>query len=126
MAAPIVFFSTFLPGYGDVIALLVLQIFISLRTNVAWMVKVTEAIGREILPAVSWENVFRGEPDALATAGRAVLAATVFLCAAAVVFSPEGVRLWARLTPARRRRDPSRRSRPCSCGSCSPRSCCGS
>ncbi len=87
MAAPIVFFSTFLPGYGDVIALLVLQIFVSPRTNVAWMVRVTEAIGREILPAVSWPSVFRGEPDSLATAGRAVLAATLFLAAAAVVFS---------------------------------------
>ena len=76
-----------MPGYGDVIALLVLQIFVSLRTNVAWMVKATEAIGREVLPAVSWPSVFRGEPDGLAEAGRAVLAATVFLCAAAVVFS---------------------------------------
>jgi ABC-type transport system involved in multi-copper enzyme maturation permease subunit len=86
MAAPLVFFSTFLPGYGDVIAVLVLQIFVSLRTNVTWMSKASEAIGREILPAVGWESVFRGETDALAAAGRAVLAATLFLCAAALVF----------------------------------------
>ena len=87
MSAAIVFFSTFLPGYGDVIALLVLEIFASLRTNVAWMVKVSQAIGRELLPSVSWEHVFRGEPDALAAAGRAVLAATLFLVSGAVVFS---------------------------------------
>jgi len=87
MGATLVFFSTFLPGYGDAIALLVLQIFVSLRTNVTWMVKTSEAIGRELLPAVSWERVFRGEPEAAATAGRAALAATLFLVAAAVIFS---------------------------------------
>ena len=87
MAAALVFFSTFLPGYGDVVALLLLQIFVSLRTNVQWMVKTSQAIGRELLPSVAWERVFRGDPDALASAGRAVLAASLFLTAAAVVFA---------------------------------------
>jgi hypothetical protein len=87
MAAVLVFFSTFLPGYGDVIAFVVLQGFLSIRTNVAWIQKTGETIRRELLPAVGWENVFRGEPDALADAGRATLAAVLFLTAAAVVFS---------------------------------------
>jgi ABC-type transport system involved in multi-copper enzyme maturation permease subunit len=87
MAAPLVFFSTFLPGYGDVIALLLLQIFVSLRTNVTWMVRASEALGRELLPTVAWPGVFRGDSAALASAGRAVLAATLFLSAAAIVFS---------------------------------------
>ena len=87
MSAALVFFSTFLPGYGDVIALLVLQIFISLRTNVTWMVKTSQAIGKELLPAVRWERVFHGDPEAVAAAGRALLAATLFLTAAAVIFS---------------------------------------
>jgi len=87
MSAALVFFSTFLPGYGDVIALLVIQIFLSLRTNVTWMVKTSQAIERELLPAVSWERVLHGEPEAVAASGRAVLAAMLFLAAAAVVFS---------------------------------------
>ena len=87
MAAPIVFFSTFMPGYGDVIALLLLQIFVSMRTNVAWMVKASETLGRELLPTVAWPAVFRAEPAAMAAAGRAVLAGTLFLAAAVIVFS---------------------------------------
>jgi ABC-type transport system involved in multi-copper enzyme maturation permease subunit len=87
MAAPIVFFSTFMPGYGDVIALLLLQIFVSMRTNVTWIVKASEALGRELLPTVTWPSVFRGDPAALAVAGRAVLAATLFLAAAVIIFS---------------------------------------
>jgi ABC-type transport system involved in multi-copper enzyme maturation permease subunit len=87
MAAPLVFFSTFLPGYGDVIALLLLQIFVSMRTNVAWMVRMSETLGRELLPNVAWQAVFRGEPAALSAAGRAVLAATLFLAAAVIIFS---------------------------------------
>ena len=87
MAAPLVFFSTFLPGYGDVIALLLLQIFVSMRTNVPWMVRMSETLGRELLPTVAWPGVFRGEPAALSAAGRAVLAATLFLAAAVILFS---------------------------------------
>jgi ABC-type transport system involved in multi-copper enzyme maturation permease subunit len=87
MAAVIVFFSTFLPGYGDVIALLLLQIFVSLRTNVAWLVRAAETVGRELLPAVGWAGAFRGDPADLAAAGRAVLATVLFLAAAVIVFS---------------------------------------
>jgi ABC-type transport system involved in multi-copper enzyme maturation permease subunit len=87
LAAALIFFSTFLPGYGDVVALLLLQIFLSLRTNVAWLVKVSETVGREVLPTVAWARAFRGEPDAVAGAGRAVLAAVLFLSAAVLVFS---------------------------------------
>jgi ABC-2 family transporter protein len=87
MAAVIVFFSTFLPGYGDVIAVLLLQVFVSLRTNVAWLVQASETVGRELLPAVAWGGVFRGEPEDLAAAGRAVFATVLFLSAAVIVFS---------------------------------------
>ena len=87
IAATVVFFSTFLPGYGDVITVVVLETLVSIRTNVAGIQKVAETVRRELLPNVRWESVFRGEPDALATAGRAVLAATLFLTAAVVIFS---------------------------------------
>ena len=87
MAAPLVFFSTFLPGYGDVVAVLLLQILVSLRTNVASLVKFSEMVGRELLPVVTWAGVFRGDLAALASAGRAVCAAVLFLSAAVLVFS---------------------------------------
>lgn len=86
-AAVLLFFSTFLPGYGDVIAFLTLQMLLSLHTSVAWLEKVVTALRREILPSVRWDRVFTGDPAALAEAGRAALAAAVFLTAAAFLFS---------------------------------------
>jgi hypothetical protein len=86
-AAVLLFFSTFLPGYGDVIAFVTLQILLSLRTNVASVEKVVETLRREILPNVPWARVFAGDPAALADAGRATLATAIFLTAAAFVFS---------------------------------------
>jgi ABC-type transport system involved in multi-copper enzyme maturation permease subunit len=87
IAATLVFFSTFLPGYGDVISVVVLEALLSIRTNAAGIQKVAESLRRELLPSVSWESVFRGDPAALAAAGRAVLAATLFLSAAVLIFS---------------------------------------
>jgi ABC-type transport system involved in multi-copper enzyme maturation permease subunit len=87
VAATLVFFSTFLPGYGDVISVVVLEALLSIRTNVTGIQKVAETIRSELVPNVRWESVFRGEPDALAAAGRAVLAATLFLSAAVLIFS---------------------------------------
>jgi hypothetical protein len=87
IAATLMFFSTFLPGYGDVIAVVVLEALLSIRTNVAWVQKTAETIRRELLPNVGWGDVFRGEPAALASAGRAVLAGTLFLAAAVIIFS---------------------------------------
>jgi ABC-type transport system involved in multi-copper enzyme maturation permease subunit len=86
-AAMLLFFSTFLPGYGDVIAVACLQLFLSIQTNVGWFQKVAEVGRREILAPVDWERVFRGEPSALSGAGRGVLSAVVFLAAAALIFS---------------------------------------
>lgn len=86
-AAMLIFFSTFLPGYGDVIAVACLELFLAIQTNVGWFQKVAEAGRREILAPVDWERVFRGEPAALSGAGRGVLATVVFLAAAAVIFS---------------------------------------
>jgi len=86
-AAMLIFFSTFLPGYGDVIAVAGLQLFLSIQTNVAWFQKLAEAGRREILAPVDWERVFKGEPSALSGAGRGVLAAVVLLAAAALIFS---------------------------------------
>ena len=87
IAAVLVFFSTFLPGYGDAIALVALEVLLSLQTSAAWVQKSVETIRRELLPVVPWERVFDGDRAALSSAGRAVLASAVFLAAAAVVFA---------------------------------------
>ncbi len=87
IAAVLVFFSTFLPGYGDAFALLGLEVLLSLQTDVAWIQKAVEVVRRELLPVVRWDRVFEGDPAALAGAGRAVLAATLFLAASAVIFA---------------------------------------
>jgi ABC-type Na+ efflux pump permease subunit len=87
IAAVLVFFSTFLPGYGDAIALVALEVLLSLQTNAAWIQKPVEAIRRELLPVVPWERVFDGDPAALSVAGRAVLASALYLAAAAVIFA---------------------------------------
>jgi hypothetical protein len=87
MAAMLVFFSTFLPGYGDVIAVAGLELLLSLQTNVAWFQKAVDVGRRQVLPTVNWERAFQGEAAALAGAGRGVLAATLFLAAAAVIFA---------------------------------------
>ncbi len=59
----------------------------SLQTNVAGFQEAVAAARRQILSPVQWERVFQGEPAALASAGRGVFAAVVFLAAAAVIFS---------------------------------------
>ena len=126
MAAAIVFFSTFLPGYGDVIALLVLQIFISRRTNVALDGQGDRSDrAAKSCPPSHGRTCSAESPTSRRRRAALVLAVTLSFVRGRRRVFPEGVRLWARLTAARRRRDPSRRSRPCSCGSCSPRSCCG-
>ncbi len=87
IAAILVFFSTFLPGYGDVIAVLGIEILLSVQTTAPGYQEAARAIRRQVLPVVPWEKVFGGEPSALAAAGRGVLAAVVFLVAAAAIFA---------------------------------------
>lgn len=87
IAAVLLFFSTFLPGYGDAAAVVVLYMLLSLQTSSAAFNRLASGLRREILPSVAWEKVFAGETPALADAGRAALATALFLCAAAVVFA---------------------------------------
>lgn len=86
-AAVFLFFSTFLPGYGDAVAYLGLQFLLSVQTPAPWYQKLTEAVRREVLPAVPWDKAFDGNPAALAAAGRGVLATVVFLAAASLIFA---------------------------------------
>ena len=86
-AAVFLFFSTFLPGYGDAAAFLGLQFLLSVQTSAPWYQKLTETVRREVIPAVPWEKAFGGDLAALAAAGRGVLATVVFLAAASLIFA---------------------------------------
>jgi ABC-type transport system involved in multi-copper enzyme maturation permease subunit len=92
-AAILVFFSTFLRGYADVLAYVVLSILLqllpqlgsSLRTS--WLRKAGETIRENVLPQVDWSGVLRGQHTLGEPTGRYVLAVTGFLVLAAIIFS---------------------------------------
>jgi len=86
-AAVFLFFSSFLPGYGDAVAFLGLQVLLSVQTSASWYQRLAEAIRREVMPAVPWDKAFGGDLAALAAAGRGVLATVVFLAAASLIFA---------------------------------------
>ncbi len=92
-AAILLFFSTFLRGYADVLAFIVLQGILALIPGVGqalrrpWLSRAGEALRANILPRVDWGEVLRGQGVLGEATGRWVLALTTFLILAAVVFS---------------------------------------
>jgi ABC-type transport system involved in multi-copper enzyme maturation permease subunit len=92
-AAILLFFSTFLRGYADVLAYILLSILLQLLAGLGsalrepWLGDAGEAIRKNVLPKVDWNEVLRGQNVLGEPTGRYVLAVTVFLLLAAVVFS---------------------------------------
>jgi ABC-type transport system involved in multi-copper enzyme maturation permease subunit len=92
-AATLLFFSTFLRGYADVLAYIVLQIVLGLFPMLGealqkpWLRKAAEALRSNVLPNVDWSEVLRGHNVLGEPTGRWVLAVTLFLSLAAVIFS---------------------------------------
>ncbi|HEX9148996.1 MAG TPA: ABC-2 transporter permease [Thermoanaerobaculia bacterium] len=88
-AAILLFFSTFLPGIADLLGLLLLYLVLNLPqlSQAPWLRTAAEAARENMLPAVSWESVLRGDGGLGAATGRWVFALTVYLALAAVVFS---------------------------------------
>ena len=92
-AAVLLFFSTFLRGYADVLAYLVLSILLGLLPGLGqalrkpWLQHAAEELRRNVLPDVDWGEVLRGHEILGEPTGRWVLAVTAFLILAAVVFS---------------------------------------
>jgi ABC-type transport system involved in multi-copper enzyme maturation permease subunit len=89
--ATLLFFSTFLPGFGDLLAYFLLQIGLTVMLGLG---RLSPGLGRfatiareNIFPAVDWPGVFRGESAFSASTGRFVLALTVFLLGALFLFS---------------------------------------
>jgi hypothetical protein len=88
-AAILLFFSTFLPGIADLLGLLLLYLVLNLPqlSQAPWLQSAAEAARENMLPAVSWESVLRGDGGLGAATGRWVFALAVYLALAAVVFS---------------------------------------
>lgn len=92
-AAILLFFSTFLPGYADVLAYVLMSILLNVLTGIGaalrrpWLLEAGEAVRANLLPTVDWGKVLRGRAALGEPTGRWVLAVAVFLAAAAIVFS---------------------------------------
>lgn len=93
VAAMLVFFSTFLPGYADVLAFFLLGLLLGVPEVLAgwlktpWLARAGKAIHENVSPTVPWDEVLRGDNVLREVTGRYVLALVVFLAAALVLFS---------------------------------------
>jgi ABC-2 family transporter protein len=91
-SAVLLFFSTFLPGYGDVLAYFLVAILLSLpealgqALKTPWLGDAARVAHQNLLPEVDWDAVLGGQDVLGAPTGRWVLAVVVFLAAAALVF----------------------------------------
>ncbi len=92
-AAMILFFSTFLPGYGDVLAFILLAPLTALPEvagqvlHAPWLHEAGPILRRNLLPSLDWGAVLRGHDAFGEATGRWALALVAALAAALVVFS---------------------------------------
>jgi ABC-type transport system involved in multi-copper enzyme maturation permease subunit len=93
MAATILFLATFLPGYGDILGFVLLTPLAALPDlasrilNAPWLHTAGNILRENVLPAVDWTAVLRGEQPVGEACGRWVLASVAYLVLAVVVFS---------------------------------------
>lgn len=91
LAATLIFFSTFLPGVGDLLAYFLLQIGLgvagSLGGRFPAIARGAAFVRDNFFPHVAWDEVLQGQGMLGAEVGRFVLALTVFLIGAIVIFS---------------------------------------
>ncbi len=92
-AALILFFSTFLPGYGDVLAFILLAPLAALPDvagrilHAPWLQNAGPILRRNLLPSVEWGAVLHGQSVLGEATGRWALALVAALAAALFVFS---------------------------------------
>jgi hypothetical protein len=92
-AAVLLFFSTFLRGYGDVLAYFLLSLLLAAPgalsgpLKMPWLSTLGNIARDNILPRVSWNEVLRGKGILAAPTGAFVLAVTAYLTFAAWIFS---------------------------------------
>jgi hypothetical protein len=93
LAAVLLFFSTFLRGYGDVLAYFLWTLLIGLPDALArplgrpWLSRFGSLARDNLLPRVSWGDVLRGQDVFSSAVGSYVLAVTGYLALAALIFS---------------------------------------
>jgi len=92
-SAILLFFSTFLRGYADVLAYILLSILLGLLPGLGsalrkpWLARAGEKIRENVLPKVDWSEIFQGRGLLGDATGRWALALAAFLALAAIVFS---------------------------------------
>jgi ABC-2 family transporter len=92
-ASILLLFSTFLPGYGDVLAYLLLSLLLALPEilgpplGLPWLSKIGPVARDNVLPRVAWGEVLRGNRVLSAEVGAYALAVAAYLTLAAVIFS---------------------------------------
>jgi hypothetical protein len=93
LSAILLFFSTFLRGFGDVLAYFLLSLLLgapellSRPLHAPWLAELGKATRENVLPRVEWENVLRGERVFSPATGQYFLAVTAYLTLAAWIFS---------------------------------------
>ena len=93
LAAVLLFFSTFLRGYGDILAYFLLSILLGAPDALAgalrkpWLLKLGAIARENVLPHVDWDEVLLGRGVLSAATGQYALALTGYLALAAWVFS---------------------------------------
>jgi ABC-type transport system involved in multi-copper enzyme maturation permease subunit len=92
-AAVLVFFSTFLPGYADLLGFLLLALLIQVPAILGQLLqkpaygRVTKLLHQNIQPDVPWGEVLRGQNVLRVETGQYVLALVGFVAAALIVFA---------------------------------------
>ena len=93
VTAMLVFFSTFLPGYADVLAFFLLGLLLGVPEilgqwmKAPWLTRLGTTIHENVSPTVPWDAVLQGQNVLRLETGRFVLACVVFLAGALVIFS---------------------------------------
>jgi ABC-type transport system involved in multi-copper enzyme maturation permease subunit len=93
VAAMLVFFSTFLPGYADVLAFFLFGLLLAVPEVLAGWLKAPaiarfgKAMHENLSPSVPWDELLRGDNFLREATGRYALAVVAFLAAALVLFS---------------------------------------
>jgi hypothetical protein len=90
-AATLLFFSTFLPGIGDLLAYFLLLIGLSVAQGLGrqypGLGRIANAARQNVFPDVDWQAVFRGDGLLSAPTGRFVFALALFLIGGLYIFS---------------------------------------
>jgi hypothetical protein len=93
LSSVLLFFSTFLRGYGDVLGYLLLSLLLGAPDILGgalkqpWLPRLGAVVRENVLPHVDWDGVLRGSGVFSAATGQYALALTAYLALAVWIFS---------------------------------------